>query len=49
MDCRIINSKIVFRVNSVVSVQGNHFGDDRTGPYYSAIVCLIHDDQARIK
>ena len=30
MDCRITDSKIAIPVNSVVSVPGNHFGDDRT-------------------
>ena len=49
MDQRIIDNKIAFKVNSVVSVPFNHLGDDRTEPYYGVVVHLIHDDQARTK
>ena len=44
MDCRIIDSKIVLRAGSLVSVPPNHFGDNnRKGRYFGIVLHLTQD------
>ena len=49
MVCRINDCKISLWVINVVIVPENHCDNERTEPYYGVVVCLIHDEQARIK
>ena len=50
MDFRIIDSKIVFRSGSVVSVPANHFGDEgREERYFCPVLHLTQDNKAQMK
>ena len=50
MDCRIVDSNIVVRDGSIVSVPPNHFGINKINiRYYGTVVMLVHNDQARVK
>ena len=50
MDCRIIDSKIVVRSGSVLSVPANHFGDEgREERYFGTVLRLTQDNKARVK
>ena len=50
MDCQIIDSKIILRAGSLVSVTPNHFGDNNCKDRYFGIVLhLTQDHKARVK
>ena len=51
MDCRIIDSKVIIRDGSAVSVPPNHFDDtDQIERYYGIVLKLIQNDkQARVQ
>ena len=49
MDCRIIDSKIVVRSGSVVSVPANHFGDEGREERYFLVLRFIQDNKACVK
>ena len=50
MDCRIIDSKIVVRSGSVVSVPANHFSDEgREERYFGTDLRRTQDNEAHVK
>ena len=50
MDCQIIDSKIILRAGSLVSVTPNHFGDNNCKDRYFGIVLrLTHDHKVCVK
>ena len=50
MNCRIIDSKIVVKVDSIASVPPNHFGEkSREERYFGIVSKLKQDERANVK
>ena len=50
MDCQIIDSKIVLRAGSLVSVPPNHFGDNNhKDRYFGKVLHLTQDHKTYVK